>query len=133
MPEFYSVQSPADAARLVAGGEPWPTGLRRANLGIGLYAWDSLAAAERYRSSHVEHGVEQLTITIFTIAAEDLVKMKTLDLTRLTDEEVDAWMAKYSHYGNALPHAFDYVVRSTDKGIEHYFRASVFSRLREVK
>jgi hypothetical protein len=46
MVRFFTVQSATDAARLAAGGSPWPTGLQRANLGIGLYAWDFLETAE---------------------------------------------------------------------------------------
>lgn len=131
---FYSVQSPADASRLAAGGEPWPGGLRRANLGPGFYAWDSLEIAERYRELLARHGARKdLQIIVYESSKADLDQMKTLDLTELGDDEANAWMEKHSHYGEAIPHELEHVIRNTDKGTEHYFAAAVFGRLTEVK
>jgi hypothetical protein len=41
-------------------------------------------------------------------------------------------MAKHSHYGDAEPHPWEYVVRNTDLGAEHYCAAAVFPGLTEV-
>lgn len=129
---FYSVQTVEDAKRLSAGGSPWPSGLRRANLGPGFYAWDSREVAERYLQVLSRHGSESLRIVVFDVPDEVLKKMKKLDLTFLGDEEVNTWMERHSHYGDSLPHDFEYVIRNTDKGTEHYFAASVFARFKEI-
>ena len=55
-PTVNSERSESDLARLASGGEPWPTGLQRANLGEGLYAWGTQAYAAAYRSE--EHTSE---------------------------------------------------------------------------
>ncbi len=132
MARFYSVQTPADAARLAAGGIPWPTGLQRANLGPGFYAWASLTEAEHYREVLERHGATDLRIVIYEAADETLATIKTLDLTRLSDDDVNAWMERYSQYGSAEAHEWEHIVRGTDKGTEYYFAASIFGKLREV-
>jgi hypothetical protein len=132
MATFYSVQSTKDVARLAAGGSPWPTGLQRANLGPGLYAWESIEIAARYRAVLERHGASDLRILHYELAENDLGQMKKLDLTALTDSEVNAWMERYSHYGDAEPHEWDYVARQTEIGVEHYFAARVFAKLKEV-
>jgi hypothetical protein len=132
MARFYSVQTAADAARLRAGGEPWPTGLQRANLGPGFYAWDNAEDAERYRQLLEGRGVAGLVLVVYEIAEDRLNALRTLDLTRLSDAEVDAWMAQYSHYGDAQPHDWQRVIRNTDKGTEHYFAPAAFAQLGEV-
>jgi hypothetical protein len=126
------VQSQQDAARLSAGGLPWPTGLQRANLGVGFYAWDSPEAAEHYRNRLQRHGATHLRIVVYEMADEHISNLKVLDLTRMRDEDVNAWMERYSEYGQALPHDWQYVIRHTDLGPEHYLAASVFSELLEV-
>lgn len=132
MARFFSVQSPADAARLAAGGLPWPTGLQRANLGGGFYAWDSREAAERYLDRLQQHGAAALRIVTYEITEEELRLLKKLDLTQASDDDVNAWMAQHSHYGDAEPHELEYVVRNTDIGTEHYFAATIFGKLKEV-
>lgn len=132
MASFYSVQSPADAARLAAGGLPWPVGLQRANLGLGFYAWGLLTDAERYRTLLVGRGVAGLAIVEYEIADTALAAMTTLDLTLLSDEDVEAWMNQHSRYGAALPHDWNHVVRHTDKGVEHHFSATAFAQLKEA-
>lgn len=131
MARFFSVQSEEDAARLAAGGPPWPTGLQRANLGPGLYAWDSPEQAERYRDLLLRHGAKDLLIVVYAIPDDELARLRTLDLTLLSDEEVYIWIDRHSHYGDALPHDEEYVIRHTEIGKEHYFAASVFGRLEE--
>lgn len=132
MAHFFSIQSAADTTRLAAGGSPWPTGLRRANLGIGFYAWDSQESAERYRDRLQKHGATDLRIVVYEITEEKLGSLKKLDLTQLSDDQVNEWMAKHSHYGDAEPHDWEYVVRNTDLKVEHYFSSAVFHNLREV-
>jgi hypothetical protein len=132
MATFFSVQSAKDAARLAAGGSPWPTGLRRANLGIGLYAWDSRETADRYRELLQRHGASDLRIVVYEVTEDSLGQFNKLDLTALSDDEVNAWLEKYSHYGNAESHGWEYVMRLTEIGIEHYFAPAVFTKLVEV-
>jgi hypothetical protein len=132
MARFYSVQSEQDAARLAAGGMPWPTGLQRANLGVGLYAWDSFEAAEDYRNRLQRHGARDLQIVVYEMPEEDLLKLKMLDLRQLPDEDVNAWMEKHSQYGEAEPHEWEYIIRYTDLGAEHYFVAAIFAKLRAI-
>ena len=45
---FYTVQSAEDAARLAAGGSPWPTTATRAEFGPGVYAWGNADEAAAY-------------------------------------------------------------------------------------
>ncbi len=132
MATFYSVQSAEDAARLAGGGEPWPSGLRRANIGAGFYAWESRETAEQYRAVLERHGATDLRIVTYEIADDALRGLNTLDLTRLSDEDVTAWLEKHSHYGDAAPHGFEHVIRSTHVGAEHFFAAEVFPMLKEV-
>jgi hypothetical protein len=133
MPLFYSVQSRQDADRLTAGGEPWPAGLQRANMGSGFYAWETPETAEAYRRILEDRGVAELRVVVYEVAQADLDALRKLDLTLLSDPEVEEWMARHSHYGAAEPHDWEYVIRGTDKGTEHYFAAAVFARLREVR
>src|SRR5437763_1145467 len=107
MPLFYSVQKPEDAMRLDAGGEPWPTGLQRANLGPGIYTWPSLGEARKYQQLLENHGAwaADLEMMSFEITDAQLAMMKTLDLTLLSDDEVMAWMERYSQYGLGEAHA----------------------------
>jgi hypothetical protein len=132
MAKFFSVQSAEDAVRLAKGGSPWPTGLQRANLGTGFYAWESLETAEQYRNLLQQHGATDLRIVVYEVADESLGKLRKLDLTQLSDDEVNAWMEKHSHYGDAEPHDWEYVLRNTDLGTEHYFAAAIFGQLTEV-
>ncbi|MFO0807655.1 MAG: hypothetical protein U0746_03445 [Gemmataceae bacterium] len=130
MARFYSVQSAADVARLAAGGEPWPTGLQRANLGSGFYAWDAADVADTYLRRLETRGVTGLVVTGWEVDDDALMAFKTLDLTRLPDEDVDAWLATYSHYGDARPHDFEVVVRLTNVGTEYFFAPPAFRLLR---
>jgi len=132
MPRFFSVQTPHDAARLAAGGVPWPTGLQRANLGPGFYGWGTRREDEQYQQVLEQHGASNLEIVTYEISDEKLATMKHLDLTRLTDDEVMHWMDRYSQYGTGEAHDWEYVIRGTDKGTEYYFAASIFTQLQEV-
>jgi hypothetical protein len=129
MAQFFSVQSLGDAARLAAGGAPWPTGLQRSNLGLGLYAWETLAEAEAYRQLLTTHGAAGLLILTYVVSDADMAGLTTLDLTFLSDDDVNAWMALYSCYGQGQCHGLEHVIRQTNHGKEHYFAASVFGKL----
>jgi len=47
--KFYTIQSKADTARLLSGGEPWPTAASRSALGEGVYAWTNKKDALAYK------------------------------------------------------------------------------------
>src|SRR5579862_4204369 len=130
MARFFTVQSRSDAVRLTAGGAPWPAGLQRANLGQGLYAWETLLEADVYRQVLLRHGANDLVILTYEAADIDIGGFAKLDLTQLSDDDVNVWMAQYSRYGQGLRHGFEYVVRNTDMGKEHYFAPAAFAKLR---
>ena len=126
---FFSVQSEHDARRLHAGGETWPTGLERANLGPGFYAWDNEANAEAYlklRSQREWAADAKLRIVRATISESDYQSLRMLDLRTWSDEDVDAWMELYSLYGEGRPHGYDHVIRGAGLGDEFYFSPDVF-------
>jgi len=132
---FYSVQTSADAVRLARGGEPWPTGLQKANIGPGFYAWENRADAERYHARLTEHGVTDLQIVSYRIVNDDLVRLKTLDMRDLSDDTINDWMTKHSHYGgdSPVPHDYQHVIRNTGMRVsEHYFASEVFHLFREA-
>ncbi len=117
---------------MAAGGVPWPTGLQRANLGAGFYGWRTRQEAVQYQDVLERHGASNLVIVTYEISDEKPATMKRLDLTQLTDDEVLAWLDRYSQYGACEAHEWEYVIRGTDKGTEHYFAASVFMLLQEI-
>jgi RHS repeat-associated protein len=123
---FFSVQGLADATRLRSGGAPWPTGLERANMGQGFYSWASETEALNYKALLERHGRNGLEIVKFDIDDASLASLKRLDLRTMSDDAVDAWMEEFSHYGKAKPHSFEYVIRRTNIGNEHYFSKEVF-------
>ena len=126
--DFFSAQNAQHAARLRTGGAPWPSGLERANMGEGFYSWASSAEAENYKALLERHGANDLEVVKFTIDDSTLESLNTKDLRKLADADVDEWMEEFSHYGSANPHGFDYVVRKTNLGDEHYFSPKAFSK-----
>jgi hypothetical protein len=110
---FYSVQGEADAVRLAAGGAPWPTGLQRANLGEGLYAWGTRAEAEAYAA-----GKQGASILEFKMPSGDYSGLKTLDMRLMSDEAATNWLGQYSQYGQGLPHGFEHIIRQTGRGAD---------------
>jgi hypothetical protein len=132
MARFFTVQSGKDAIRLSVGGAPWPKGLKRANLGQGLYAWELYQDADAYRQLLMTHGAKDLIVLTYEINDNDLAKLLSFDLTKLGDDDVNAWMAQFSQYGQGRPHGFEHVMRNTDRGKEHYFAANVFTTFKEV-
>lgn len=123
MRTFYSVQSEADAARLASGGAPWPTGLQRANLGEGLYAWGTRAEAEAYAA-----GKEGARILEFNMSNAEYSGLKSLDMRLMSDDAATAWLEQYSQYGQGLPHGFEHIIRQTGAGTEYYFSPTAFGK-----
>jgi hypothetical protein len=131
---FYAVLNHTDVARLAGGGEPWPTGLLKANLGPGFYAWETRADAKRYLDRLQEHGATDLQIVSYRIAHNALTNLKTLDMRNMSDDAINDWMAGHSHYGgdHPEPHGYQHVIRNTGMGApEHYFSSDVFHFFRE--
>jgi len=118
---FYSVQSEADAARLASGGTPWPTGLQRANLGEGLYAWGNQADAAAYAANKPGSVIMQ-----FNMSASDYSSLNTLDMGTMSEDAATEWMSTYSEWGAAQPHGFDHIIRPTSMGTEYYFSPNAF-------
>jgi RHS repeat-associated protein len=130
---FYSVQDQRNAARLASGGQPWPTGLQRSNLGEGLYAWGERSQAQAYLDflQAPQRGYTGLSIVEARIKATDYNSLRTLDLRTMSDPDIDAWMDKYSLYGQGLPHDYQHVIRQTGNfGPEYYFAKQTFPLLR---
>lgn len=124
---FCCVQTAADAARLARGGRPWPTGMQRANLGEGLYAWGSRSEAQVYLDRLQQSGAHGLRIMSFRIGNRSLSALRTLDLRLWSDMKVNAWMDVYSQYGQGLPHQYEHVIRQTALlQPEHYFAKQMF-------
>jgi RHS repeat-associated protein len=127
---FYTVQSSDDAARLMEGGNPWPTTDTRAALGEGIYAWgskkDALAYLQRIKSR-----VPDAKIIKFSIPKHELSKLKNINIDSLANPEV--WMSKYSRlWGGTPSHGYQYIIRGTAMGQEHYFHFSIFHLLRFI-
>jgi hypothetical protein len=118
---LYSVQSEADAARLASGGAPWPTGLQRANLGEGLYAWGNQADAAAYAANKPGTVIMQ-----FNMSASDYSSLNKLDMRTMSDEAATEWLNTYSQYGAGQAHGFDQIIRTTGAGTEYYFSPNAF-------
>jgi len=122
---FYSVQSEADAARLAAGGAPWPTAPTRAALGEGFYAWSTREQAEAYLARLSARGVENLTIIEASISPSAYEGLATLDLRTLTEAAQEAF---YEQFHGTLSHGFEHLIRQTgNSGAEYFFSRDVFS------
>ena len=124
---FYSVQSEADASRLLSGGGTWPAGPTSAHLGEGVYAWGSRVEAQAYLKTLKSSGVQaNLTIVQLRINNANLSSLKSFIVPQ-NDHLANAWLGKYSSlYGDGLPHDFQYVQRMTGLGTEHYFSSDIF-------
>lgn len=125
---FYTVQGEADAARLMSGGAPWPTGVNKSLLGEGLYTWQNEAQAQAYLSKLEEGGATGLKILKPTISEADYQGLKIFDTRTLGDEARQCWMDSYSLYGDQpAPHGFEHIIRETNNfGPEFYFSKDVF-------
>ena len=124
---FFSVQGSRGFARMFSGGTPWPNISNKAHLGIGLYLWESATDAKNYQKIFNGRNISTKILN-FDISLSKLKKLKTMDLTKLSDLEVDNFLGKYSSlYGEGLSHNFDRVMRKTGNfGVENYFHKSTF-------
>jgi len=131
---FYTVQNAEDGARLLNDGTPWPTEPHKANLGEGVYSWDNLEDAENYLKLKKRRTDVELNIYEFKVANKDLAKMKSLDMTKLPDDEVDAFLDIHAKLNGGTPnHGLEYIRRATNIGVENYFHSSVFKYLKFTK
>ena len=125
---FYTVQNAADAARLRAGGAPWPTEPSRAALGEGVYAFGEQAGAQAYQNALTSQGASGLEIVPFEVSAGDLASMRSLNIDLLPDAE--AFLGKFSQlWGGTPDHGYDLLMRGTQFGTEHFFSKSVYDLL----
>ena len=111
-------------------GVPWPEGLPRAVIGAGFYCWPAYGQAFRYRKLLRNTGARDLKIVRYEIERVELGHFRSLDLTKLLDDEIHAWMSVHSEYGSGpiQPHGYDWVIRETNNvGKESYFSPSAFA------
>jgi hypothetical protein len=134
--DFYTVQGPEDALRLRTTGQPWPgldpltrqSQLHRAAMGPGIYSWGNFDDATRYYV-YKSDVVPDLEIMRFSVSNNQLNRFNTLDLTALGDDAANAWMDPYYMTG-VYDDRYQYIIRGTGMGTEHYFHYSVFDHLR---
>ena len=139
---FYTVTGPNSRKRIMHGEGTWPMQEFRANLGIGVYTFDDLEAAETYRKMRKEQLSEQghrpdLKIIMITFSKFTLEQMKqqgkSKDLRLIPDEKREEWLDRHSSYGDQnvtekreikKPHLHKFlrVISRRAHGIEHYFR-----------
>jgi len=125
---FYTVQNEANAARLLAGGAPWPTGVSKSLLGEGLYTWGTRSQAEAYLALLETRGATGLQIIEARIGASQYQSLKMLDLCTLDDAALNAWMDQYSLYGQGATHGLEHVIRQTGNfGPEYFFSKDIFN------
>ncbi|MFF8864508.1 DUF6531 domain-containing protein [Streptomyces sp. NPDC015139] len=129
--EFYTVQDPANAARLRGDGTPWPSEMHRAAYGEGVYSWETRAHAERYFERVSGRGAN-VEIVPFRIGADDFANLKRIDLLAISEDEATAFADKHSLvWGEGTPHGYDYVRAPTGMGQpENYFNKSIFHLLK---
>ncbi|MFF4594178.1 RHS repeat-associated core domain-containing protein [Amycolatopsis sp. NPDC001319] len=122
---FYTVQGPEDAARLAAGGEPWPTAPNRAHFGPGVYSWGSEAEALAYAVNKVGS-----QILGFSVGEDVLDFLNQAHVSSMTDEEAGDFMSRNSLlWGGNSDHGLEYISRPTARGTEHYFSSGIFGEL----
>jgi hypothetical protein len=128
---FYSVQSADDAARLMAGGAPWPLDPTRAHLGPGLYAWGTRAEAQAYEALKLARGAN-VSVLEFAMPRQQYMGLTTMDLRKMDDVGQNAWLGQHSliHNLNATPHGFQQVIRGSEMGDEYFFSSEIFNQMR---
>lgn len=97
-------------------------------MGTGLYAWGNPQEAAQYAAKMQAKGLTVETVKL-QMTKEAFGKLNGIDLTKMTDAQVDNWMAKFSQYGEGLGHGKDYVARGTGMGTEHYFSSDAFKKM----
>lgn len=138
---FYTVVGKADLQRLLTGQGMWPNDWDRANLGIGLYAFDSIDIVKQYKEIREktlhEKGInEKLSLVRIVFSEASIREMKKsgkeMNIRLLDPEEYEDWMEKNSSYGRQnvaggkikrqFLHRFFHVISLRAQGLEHYFR-----------
>ncbi len=90
-----------------------------------MYAWSTKAEAEAYLKVKQASVSTKLDVYSFSIKRSDLVGFNKFTVP-LDDALANHFLSKYSSlYGQGLPHGFDYIIRNTGMGLEHYFAESV--------
>ena len=118
-----------DGVRLLDDGTPWPIAPHKANLGEGVFAWDNLDDAQNYLKLKQSRTDVELKIYEFKVSSSNLAKMKSLDMTKMSDDAVDLFMNKYAKLNGGIPnHGLEYI-RGTNIGEENYLASSVFKYL----
>ncbi|MFI1397561.1 putative T7SS-secreted protein [Streptomyces sp. NPDC020681] len=127
---FHTVQDRANAERLRGDGTPWPTEDIRGQYGEGVYSWGSAEEAIRYAERLSSRGAD-VEILNFRVSAKDFDAMHKADVIKMTPDEAEAFVDKYSRlYGDGAPHDFDYVRGPTGMGDEHFFSKDIFHLLK---
>jgi hypothetical protein len=123
-----------DGARLFNDGTPWPIEPHKANLGEGVYSWDNFVDAQNYLKLKQRRTDVDLNIYEFRVFNDDLANMKSLDMTKLSDDEIVAFLNNYAKLNGGTPnHGLEYIRRGTNIGVENYFDSSVFKYLKFIK
>ncbi|WP_075343641.1 DUF6443 domain-containing protein [Tenacibaculum agarivorans] len=125
---FYTVQGADDVARLMGDGLPWPNSSTSAHLGEGVYSWASREAAELYMSRLSSFGYEGLQIMKFRVKGYG--SLKTLNMTRFSDDAANAWLSKYSSlFGEGTSHSYQHIIRPAGMGDEYFFAKEIFNKI----
>jgi len=132
---FYTVQDKQGVKRTMHGEGDWPLSPTKAHLGPGVYAWDNIEAAERYRNNIIENAVRnnepkpKLFIMRITFSRSSLKKFNPFDVDLLDNFKISGaqeWMERHSllWMQNAKRHGYKYIIRGVSAGLgkEHYFR-----------
>lgn len=97
-------------------------------MGQGVYSWGTKAEAEAYLA--VSPGKE---IMEFSISKRAFNKLNKFEVP-INDDLANAWLGKHSSlFGEGVPHNYDYIIRQTGMGPEHYFNSNIFSKLKFKK
>lgn len=131
---FYTVLGKRGLKRIMHGKGDWPISPTKAHLGPGLYAWNNLETAQRYKRNLTktimsnDEPEPKLFIVRITFSETSIKKFKPFDVDLLDNFKVQGaqeWMDKHSSLWTkrAKKHDYKYVIRgvSKDLGKEHYF------------
>lgn len=125
---FFLVQNSQGASRLLNGGAPWPTAPNKSNLGEGLYVWNNLDDALAYFSKLQAGGAQNLLMLEARISQSALSKLRTMDLTKVSDDEANVWLDRFAKLNGGIPnHGYERVIRGAGLADENYFSKDVFN------
>jgi len=131
--KYYTVVNDKDLNRLQQGGTPWKTDPAKAHLGEGLYSFDNLADAEKYRSLLESHGAKDLKILEIQFEESTINNLNKIDLGCLDDATRTNWLDEHStlfsdNPSTVTPPGFDYIIRPGGNFVEHYFPPEIFNQ-----